>query len=265
MSHSLTSEIEALLRRVAAEVVMPRFQSLAASEISEKSPGDLVTIADQESELRLAEGLSTLIPDARIIGEEATAADPSLLEAVDSGLVWLIDPIDGTSNFAEGISPFALMVALLDNGQRIGGWIYDPVANRLCHALHGEGAFINHQRVQARESGGTMPVAALATRFMSPEKRADVEARAAGKLRIAPIPRCAGDQYPQLVLGIADVALFERALPWDHGAGALFLEEAGGVITRTDGSAYRTGDGRIGLLGASSQRMWDITARVLFG
>ena len=265
MSDHLTARIEALLREVAANVVMPRFRTLAAADIIEKSPGDLVTIADRESELRLAEGLAAILPEARIVGEEATAADPSLLERLDDGLVWLIDPIDGTSNFAEGISPFALMIALLDNGKREGGWIYDPLANRLCHAVRGHGAFIDHQLVQARETGAALPVAALATRFMAPEKWTNVEARSAGKLTIAPIPRCAGDQYPQLVLGVCDIALFERALPWDHAAGALFLEEAGGVIRRTDGSAYHVSDGQFGLLGASSQRMWDEAARVLFG
>jgi fructose-1,6-bisphosphatase/inositol monophosphatase family enzyme len=264
MTDHLTAKIETLLRSVAAEVVMPRFQTLAATDISEKSPGDLVTIADQESEIRLAEGLADILPEARIVGEEATAADPTLLDRLDDGLIWLIDPIDGTSNFAEGISPFALMIALLDNGARVGGWIYDPVTNRLCHALRGQGAFVDHNRIQARETGAAHPVAALATRFMTPEKRHDVEARAAGKLTIAPIPRCAGDQYPQLVLGQADIALFERALPWDHAAGALFLEEAGGIICRTDGRAYVTGDGGTGLLGAASQRLWDDAARILF-
>jgi fructose-1,6-bisphosphatase/inositol monophosphatase family enzyme len=264
MIDSLTSPIEALLRNVAAEIVMPRFRALSAHEISEKSPGDLVTIADKESEIRLAEGLAAILPEAWIVGEEATEADPSLLDRLDDGLVWLIDPIDGTSNFAEGISPFALMIALLDNGTRAGGWIYDPVANRLCHALRGQGAFVNHNRVQARETGTLLPVAALATRFMTPEKRSDVEARAADKMTIAPIPRCAGDQYPQLVLGQADVAVFERTLPWDHAAGALFLEEAGGTLRRTDGSVYHVGDGRLGLLGAASQRLWDDAARILF-
>jgi fructose-1,6-bisphosphatase/inositol monophosphatase family enzyme len=264
MIDSLSNPIEALLRDVAAEIVMPRFRALRAHEISEKSPGDLVTIADKESEIRLAEGLAAILPEARIVGEEATEADPSLLDRLDDGLVWLIDPIDGTSNFAEGISPFALMIALLDNGVRAGGWIYDPVANRLCHALRGRGAFVNHNRVQARETGTSLPVAALATRFMTPEKRSDVEARAVGRLTIAPIPRCAGDQYPQLVLGQADIAVFERALPWDHAAGALFLEEAGGILRRTDGSAYHVGDGRSGLLGAASERLWDNAARILF-
>jgi fructose-1,6-bisphosphatase/inositol monophosphatase family enzyme len=264
MIKGLTVPIEALLRGVAAEIVMPRFRALSAHEISEKSPGDLVTIADKESEIRLAEGLAAILPEARIVGEEACSADPSLLDRLDDGLIWLIDPIDGTSNFAEGISPFALMIALLDNGVREGGWIYDPVANRLCHALRGKGAFVNHKRVQALETGAALPVAALATHFMPPEKRNDVEARAAGKMTIAPIPRCAGDQYPQLVLGQADIAVFERALPWDHAAGALFLEEAGGTLRRTDGSAYHVGDGRSGLLGAASERLWDDAARILF-
>jgi fructose-1,6-bisphosphatase/inositol monophosphatase family enzyme len=264
MIDRLTIAVEALLRAVATEIVMPRFRALSADQISEKSPGDLVTIADQESEIRLAEGLADILPEARIVGEEATAADPNLLNRLDDGLIWLIDPIDGTSNFAEGISPFALMIALLNNGVREGGWIYDPVANRLCHALRGQGAFVDHKPIQASETGAAYPVAALATRFMTPEKRSDVETRAAGKLTIAPIPRCAGDQYPQLVLGQADIALFERALPWDHAAGALFLEEAGGIICRTDGRAYVTGDGGTGLLGAASQRLWDDAARILF-
>lgn len=264
MSDRLTPTIADLLVRVATDVVMPRFQTLRADEIVEKSPGDLVTIADRESEVQIADGLRQLLPEARIVGEEASTADPHLLEGLDQGLVWLIDPIDGTSNFAEGKSPFALMVALLDNGESIGGWIYDPVTQRLCHALRGQGAQINGQTVTARESGAPTPLAALATTFMSPEKRADVNARAAGKLSIMPIPRCAGEQYPQIVLGSHDVALFERTLPWDHAAGALFLEEAGGVTARADGSRYRAGDGRRGMLGAASQRLWDVTARILF-
>jgi fructose-1,6-bisphosphatase/inositol monophosphatase family enzyme len=264
MSDPITIAIETLLRDAATRIVMPRFRTLSADDIIEKSPGELVTIADREAELRIAEGLSKILGEARIVGEEATEADPTLLEAIDNGLVWLIDPIDGTSNFAEGKSPFALMIALLNNGVREGGWIYDPVANRFCHAMRGKGAFVNHIAVTARETGAVLPVAALATSFMTPQKRADVEARAIGKYHIVPTPRCSGEQYPRLVLGQNDVTLFERTLPWDHGAGALFLEEAGGVIQRNDGRAYMTGDGGTGLLGAASQRLWDDAARILF-
>jgi fructose-1,6-bisphosphatase/inositol monophosphatase family enzyme len=99
--------------------------------------------------------------------------------------------------------------------------------------------------------------------FLSPERRAELEARSAGKLSVVPIPRCAAEQYPRLALGQNDISLFERSLPWDHAPGALFLEEAGGIIRRTDGSPYRVGDGGKGLLGASSRRMWDAAAEIL--
>ncbi len=263
--HPLDGAVSALIRQVAAEIVMPRFRNLSAADVSEKSPGDLVTIADKESEARLTEGLANILPDARIIGEEACAADPSVMDGINDGLVWLIDPIDGTSNFAEGKLPFALMIALLSNGARTAAWMFDPVSGRMCHASAGQGAFIDGKQIAARETGSLLPIAALATSFMTPEARADVEARAAGTLTVVPIPRCAGEQYPRLALGQNDISLFQRSLPWDHAPGALFLEEAGGVILRTDGSPYHVGDGGTGLIGASSRRMWDRAAELLFG
>jgi fructose-1,6-bisphosphatase/inositol monophosphatase family enzyme len=261
--HTLSKAVETLIRDVATAVILPRFRNLAASEIIEKSPGDLVTIADRESEERLHEGLSALLADARIIGEEACAADPKVMDGINEGTVWLIDPIDGTSNFAEGISPFGVMIALLAEGERIAGWMFDPVLGRMCHAAAGVGAFVGGERVYARECGADLPIAALAMHFLSPERRAELETRSAGKLSVVPIPRCAAEQYPRLALGQNDISLFERSLPWDHAPGALFLEEAGGIIRRTDGSSYRVGDGRTGLLGASSTRMWDTAAEIL--
>jgi fructose-1,6-bisphosphatase/inositol monophosphatase family enzyme len=136
---------------------------------------------------------------------------------------------------------------------------------RMCHAARDQGAFINGERITARESGSALPIAAIATGFLPEERRADIERRADGKLSIVPIPRCAAEQYPRIALGTNDIALFERSLPWDHAPGALFVEEAGGVIRRNDGSEYRVGDGRTGLLGAASPRLWDEAARILFG
>jgi fructose-1,6-bisphosphatase/inositol monophosphatase family enzyme len=263
--HLLSDPVEALIRTVAAEIVMPRFRNLQAADIEEKSPGDLVTIADKESELALAEGLSLIMPNARVIGEEATAADPDVMNGINDGPVWLIDPIDGTSNFAEGKPPFGLMIALLEDGERAGGWMFDPITGRMCHAVAGGGAYVNGERIIARESGARLPIASLAMHFLTPERREDVARRSNGKFEVVPIPRCAAEQYPRLTLGQNDIALFERSLPWDHAAGALFVEEAGGVVRRIDGSAYRVGDGRSGLIGAASPRLWDEAATILFG
>jgi fructose-1,6-bisphosphatase/inositol monophosphatase family enzyme len=263
--NALSQSVETLMRQVARDVVIPRYQNLAAHEIEEKTADDFVTIADKESELRLSEGLAHILPETGIIGEEAAAADPSILDRAGLGLNWIIDPIDGTGNFAAGRPPFGIMIALVDGGITQAGWILDPLTGRFCEASRGGGAFINGQAVKARDSGEALPIAALAVHFMTPDKRADVEARSIGHFTVVDIPRCAAEQYPRLVLGQNDVSVFERTLPWDHAAGALFLNEAGGRISRNDGSEYRIGDGRRGLLGAASPRIWDVATRVLFG
>ena len=262
--HPLSLSVEILIRQTAESIVMPRFRNLAAHEIEQKSAGEIVTAADRESEVRLAEGLHRLLPDATIIGEEACETNPELATRINEGLVWLIDPIDGTANFAEGKTPFGLMIALLEDGHRHAGWIFDPVANRMCHAVAGGGAFINDEPITARECGALLPIAELGMKFLSPERRADVSRRVENKFVIAPFARCAAEQYPRLVLGQNDIALFERSLPWDHAPGALFVEEAGGVVRRPDGSDYQVGDGRTGLIAASSKTMWDVAADVLF-
>jgi len=261
---ALTAPVAALMRQVAADVVMPRYRNLAADEIIEKAADDLVTIADRESELRLQEGLARLLPEAGIVGEEACAADPALVDKLGHGLNWLIDPIDGTSNFAAGRPPFGLMIALVDGGETLAGWMLDPLTDRLCHAARGKGATINGETILARESGAPLPVAGLSMLFVRPEDRQGLIDRAEGKLQMADIPRCAAEQYPRIVLGVNDLALFERTLPWDHAPGALFVNEAGGRVARPDGSPYRVDDNRKGMIAAASPAMWDRAAAILY-
>jgi fructose-1,6-bisphosphatase/inositol monophosphatase family enzyme len=262
--HRLYDPVTALMREVAADIIMPRFRALAAHEIKEKTPGDLVTIADQESEARLTEALAVLLPGSRVIGEEAVAADPSLLDGIAEGVVWIIDPLDGTMNFSEGKRPFAVMLGLLADGEVQAGWILDAVTGRICHGARGAGAFVDGERIHIRPTGQALPVAAIAPYFLPPDRKADLERRAAGKLEIVAIPRCAGEQYPRLALGQNDITLFERTLPWDHVPGTLFLEEAGGKVARPDGSAYRVGAAGKGLICAVSPALWDQAATILF-
>ncbi|MEM8694573.1 MAG: inositol monophosphatase family protein [Pseudomonadota bacterium] len=263
--HRFHDSVAGLMENVARTVVMPRFQSLAAHEISEKSPGEIVTIADTESEDRLSEGLAAILPEARIVGEEAAAADPALFDTLGDGLVWLIDPVDGTTNFSEGKTPFAIMIALLADGQVEAGWIYDPVGKRMCHAHRGHGAYADGERARTRQTAGALPIAALGMHFLPAERRAKLETRAEGQLEIVAIPRCAGEQYPRLALGENDISLYERVLPWDHAAGELFLAEAGGKTARPDGTPYSPADRRPGLLSAATPRLWDRAAEILFG
>lgn len=244
------------MRDVAASVVMPRFRSLAPGEVAEKSPGEIVTIADREAEKRLHDGLAALGLGARIVGEEAAEQDGTLLEGLGKGLVWLIDPLDGTANFAAGRAPFGLMIALVDGGEPLESWILDPLAGRLCHARRGRGASCDGQPVTARHSLRSPPRAALGSHFLPPERRAQLHEFAARTFEIQPVPRCAAESYVRLVLGQDDIALFQRILPWDHAAGALFLTEAGGKITHWDGAPYRVGGAGRGVLAAANAELW---------
>lgn len=260
----LRDPVAALLRRVAAEVVMPRFGQLAAEDVHEKTPGELVTVADREAEEHLSAGLTAILAEARVVGEEACAASPVLVDTLASGLVWVVDPIDGTANFAAGRGPFGLMVALLNDGEAIASWIYDPLGDRLCHAARDYGASIDGVPFRARPSGRSKAVASLATQFMTPAVREVLESRARAAYDLAPIPRCAAEHYPRVALGENDVALFQRTLAWDHAPGALFLTEAGGVVRRWDGSPYRVGDGKPGLLVATDADSWAAAYRLFF-
>ena len=102
------------MREVAAEAILPRFKKLAESDIRPKGGrGDFATTADLEAERLLVLQLTALWPGSLVVGEEASAAAPALVEAIaGSGPVWIVDPLDGTHNFAQGIPHFAVIVAL---------------------------------------------------------------------------------------------------------------------------------------------------------
>jgi len=260
---SLHEEVSALLRIVAAQVVIPRFRALAGHEVTIKSAGEVVTIADREAELRLHDGLAALGLGARIVGEEAAERDPTLLDNVGDGLVWLIDPLDGTANFAAGRAPFGMMIALVEDGSPVAGWMFDPLSGRLCQAARGLGATCNGAVVRARPTGAARLRAGLGTHFLAPEQRERVHTHADRHLNVVPVPRCAAESYPRLVFGGDDIALFQRILPWDHAAGALFLTEAGGRITHWDGAPYRIGGCGTGVLAATSPEVWEQAAEIL--
>ncbi len=266
--HILSLQVERLMRETAEAAILPYYQKLAAHQIEEKTPTpsgltDLVTIADHEAEALLSAGLGKLLPSAAIVGEEACAADPALLNLLGDAQCWIIDPVDGTNNFGAGHPPFGIIIALAEAGETVAGWLYDPLTGRMCHAHKGRGAWIDGQPIKARESGDQLPVAAISLIFMDAEKRERTRAQLEGRFAIVDIPRCAAEQYPRLVLGQNDISLFERVLPWDHAAGVLFTNEAGGKVARIDGSAYSPAVQQKGLIGASSPRTWDLAAAAL--
>lgn len=261
---ALHAAVEAIMREASERAILPHYQSLAASEIDNKAVDDVVTIADREAEALLAQRLSALLPEAAVVGEEAVFEDASVMERLKDGLCWIVDPVDGTNNFAAGKPPFGVIVALADRGEILGGWILDCLSGRFCHAGLGTGAWIDGERITARTTGESPPVAAISTIFLDEGAREKVLTHIAPHYRLVDIPRCAAEQYPRLLLGTNDISVFNRTLPWDHAAGVLLLNEAGGKAARPDGSAYRADEyERRDLIGASSPALWDDFAKIV--
>lgn len=243
-----------LMQAAAAAEILPRFRTLRQADIREKAPGQLVTDADLAAEAMLAEQLTRLLP-AAVVGEEGVAADPGQLAALACpGPVWVIDPVDGTANFAKGDPRFAIIVALVVDGVTVMGWIHDPLSDRTVFAAAGSGAWCGETRV------AVMPEVPLAEMAGSAGRKAALAARVAAISRRG----SAAHDYLDLVEGRLHFASFRRLMPWDHAAGVLIHAEAGGCGARLDGSPYRPALTEGGLLLAPGRRSWE-QLRALIG
>ena len=231
----IIDEVAALMREVASREIMPRFRALAEHEVEEKTKGDLVTIADRNSEIWLAPKLEALVPGSRALGEEAVAADPSLLARLDDDTpLWTIDPVDGTGNFVAGRETFGVMISLVTKGEVEKAWIYLPVTDEFALAERGAGAFWQAGGETKRlDAGRPAPgpsdqTASFYVRFMPDDWRGGIEAHAAtigGKTATL----CSAWDYTSVARGRHDFVTYYRMLPWDHAPGSLILREAGGV------------------------------------
>ncbi len=258
--------VTALVEEVAAAVVTPRFRALADGDVHAKGPGDLVTVADHEAEVLLAQGLGRLLPGVPVVGEEDAAAHPEVLRAlVDAPLAWVVDPLDGTRGFVAGTGDHAVMVGLVEHGQAVAGWIHQPEHGRTFVAERGAGAFANGVRITrpaaparfAELRGG------VATRYLSAEVLAAVDAARFGPGVETSLGMWSGIAYPRVATGERDFVLFWRTWPWDHAPGAVLVREAGGVSRRLDGSDYRPGVDAAGLLVAADGDTWQSVREAL--
>ncbi|MGC4192026.1 MAG: inositol monophosphatase [Thermomicrobiales bacterium] len=261
-----TDDIIPALAAIADEVILPRHQALHDGEVEEKSPGELVTIADREAEVRIAEVLHALHPDAVVIGEEAVETNPGLLAALKTDAIcWLIDPLDGTSNFVNGRREFAVMVALVKARETVASWVWCPLDRIAYVAERGAGAFRNGTRQQVPPAPHALSEirGAVLGKFLNPEQRA-AGAEAATRFReIGNGQYCAGIEYPLIAAGLQEFVRFQRLRPWDHAPGTLYLEEAGGYIRRWDGTPYSPGTDGTGLLAAADETCWTLVREAL--
>lgn len=268
MQSVLLDRLAEVLRTVAQREIAPRFRQLAPSDVIGKptleDPGDLVTAADRAAEAELTRRLPELVPGSSVVGEEAVAADPGVLQRLRGAEpVWVVDPLDGTRNFAAGHGPFGTMVALVERGQLLASGIYILEGDQAFLAERGLGAFVNGARLSSRAPGGDVLAGTAYVRFMPEAPGEELTRRAAGHRQV-PGVICAAHEYTQVALGAKDYVHYYRLLPWDHAPGALLVREAGGVVRHPDGRDYDLFDERESTLLAPDETSWQRARRELF-
>ncbi|SDW45332.1 inositol monophosphatase family protein [Roseicitreum antarcticum] len=238
----------AAVRDTARTEIMPRFRRLDAGDVDTKSaPGDLVTVADRASELRIAAAVRRLMPDAAIVGEEAVFEDPAILNRLrNSGRVVIVDPIDGTWNFASGLAVFGVILAVVEDGETRFGLLYDPVMDDWIMAEKGRGAWFCRPDEAPLRLTGPAPrhkdeAHAFVPLFLYPDAdRPRIAAQFPQWGRVTSM-RCSCHEYRTLAFGHADLIAAPTPKPWDHAAGVLVVEELGGAA-RASGPGYDVTD-----------------------
>jgi myo-inositol-1(or 4)-monophosphatase len=239
MSSNLHPMINVAIKaaRAAGAIINRAALDIESVRISQKQVNDFVTEVDQASEQAVIETLLTAYPGHGILAEESGRTHG----AKDSDYVWIIDPLDGTTNFIHGFPVYCVSIALAVQGRIEQAVIYDPTRNDLFSATRGRGAFLNDRRIRVSKRT-RLQESLISTGFpfrpgdnlqMYLQIMADVMPRTAGLRR----PGAAALDLAYVAAGFTD-GFFETGLqPWDVAAGSLLVTEAGGLIGNFSGEA----------------------------
>lgn len=259
--------VSRLIENIAAEEIKTRFGTLSKQDIRTKTgPNDLVTIADEATEARLTPALMETLPGSVVVGEEAVAADETILKRLhENAPVWIIDPVDGTSNFASAKPIVAVIIALVFQGETQAAWIHDPIQGGMATAQKNKGAFWNGQKMVIQSQDMLSHMAGSLNLYFFPKDKREHIKSVMSQLGDISSLHCAGQEYLRLIWNKKAFALYHRIKPWDHAAGVLLHAEAGGYSAKLDGSSYKSTDDVGGLLLAPDQKIWHELHDLFFG
>ncbi len=221
-----------LVIEAAEQEILSRFQH---TESHRKADGSLVTEADLATQRRLSRHLAELYPDTPLLGEEMSPEEQArVMQDSESGF-WCLDPLDGTANYVAGMPCFATSLAYIRRGQVHIGIIYDPLRRECFHAVRGEGAWLNDERLQLSATADELKACVAMVDF----KR--LSQRLASQLATCPpyrSQRSIGSvalDWCWLAAGRLQLYLHGGAKLWDYAAGSLIFHEAGGRCRLTPG------------------------------
>lgn len=230
--------------RKAARSLNRDYGELANLQVSQKGPGDYVTASDKRCDKILREELAKARPGYAILTEESGA-----IKGNDPDHRFIVDPIDGTTNFMHAIPVFAITVALERKGELIAGVTYNPVADELYHAEKGQGAFLNNRRLRVaarkdiRETVVSADIPHRGSRDPA-QARADLDALQTRAVGIRGLGSAA-IALAYVAAGRLDAMINRSLSPWDIAAGILLVREAGGFVSDCDGDANPMDTGSI--------------------
>lgn len=236
--------IAALLTEASQELILPRFRHLQDTDVHRKptdvDPDDVVTVVDREVEERITQALAGMTPGTPVVGEEGAHARPELLRATEADEpLWILDPLDGTKNFARGDDKFGVMLAWVVEGRARAAWVMLPVRGAMFVAESGAGAFRDRDRLRVpNPPSSALPRGICLTRYMPSGLAEEVVEACHGRFHAGHESHCAAVEYTDVIEGSNDFVVYYRLTPWDHAAPALIVEESGGCVRHPDGTPY---------------------------
>ena len=262
------TQIDSVLREVAATEIMPRFRKLAAGDVEMKGVNDPVTVADKAAETVLSVRLIDLLPGSVVVGEESFAINPNITAYFEGDSpVWVIDPIDGTRNFVDGKPEFGTMLALVHNKKTLAAWIHDPNSGDTLAAEQGSGVWLGSHRMRlAGQDPATPKIGIIGSRlkkFLKEKWNTDV---------LSPLPKleigsAAAFDYARLFTGDsvfanstesrASYLVYLQSKCWDHLPGLFLLQEAEGYAATFREKPYDMTQDMSGLLISPDRAAWE--------
>lgn len=201
---------------------------------TKSNPNDLVTNMDKEIEQFFIKKIREKYPDHQILGEEGFGDELNQLD----GIVWMLDPIDGTMNFIHQQRNFAISLGIYENGTGRIGFVYDVAHDELYHAVKGEGAYLNEKKLpMLEEASVNEAIIALNATWVMENSRIDHNLMIP-LVRDARGTRSYGTAALEMIYvatGRVDAYISLRLAPWDYAGGAVIVEELGGIVTNLRG------------------------------
>ncbi|MBX9977232.1 MAG: inositol monophosphatase [Alphaproteobacteria bacterium] len=220
------------------------FGEVEQLQVTRKGLGDFVSKSDKNSERAIVDELKKARPSFGFVLEEG-----GIIEGSDKSCRWIVDPLDGTTNFLHGIPHFAISIALEQNGEIVAGVIYDPVKDDLFWAEKGGGAFVNNKRMRVsnRKEMDTavvatgIPTASRENKEIFLKRLERIMPHVAGVRRMG----AAALDLAYVAAGRFDVYFESGCMPWDYAAGILLVKEAGGFVSDHKGGQMMLDSGDI--------------------